>query len=351
MPRPLVWDQDGERLYEVGIDKVAIFLQGADGKYGKGVAWNGVSSVEENPSGAEVNKLYADNNVYATVTSNEEFGVTIQAYTYPDEFAECDGSKSAVPGVYITQQARTKFAMAYRSLIGNDTESTDYGYRIHFVYGCLASPSSRSHETINENVEPGTMSWEITTTPAQVNVLVNGKKLKNTAHIYIDSTKLDAEKLAAIEALVYGSDAADAAMPTPDELLELLTPTVNITVAAEAGSTSILGKQVSELQSGIAVGANAITGTLNYVTDYTGFSGDVSLQEGNYLALKVDSDADSVTVELVGGYGGPVTLDSDMNCVLRIESNTQSVKFVATKGGDSQTKVYALTDLVLDAAG
>lgn len=213
----LVWDQTSERLYETGIEQVALYPQAA-GAYPKGVAWNGVTALNLTPSGAEPTPLYANDKKYLTLMSVEELGGTIEAYTYPDEWAECDGSAAAVEGVYVGQQPRKTFGLVGKTLIGNDTENTKYGYKLHLVYGGMASPSEQSNATINDSPEPKTMSWEFSTTP----VTVAG--YKPTAHIYFDSTKVDAEKLAALEALLYGTEEAEAKLPTPQEVIELMTP-------------------------------------------------------------------------------------------------------------------------------
>lgn len=220
MPNPvfaLTWDQDGERLYETGVDHGVLFPR-TGGTYGDGVAWNGLTSVEENPSGAENTAVWADNIKYLNLTSAEDYGFTIGAYTYPDEWAECDGSKAVKPGIYIGQQERKKFAFSWRSRIGNDEDGTEHGYKIHIAYNCSASPSSRAHNTINDSPEAAEMSWEVTTTPTPV----TGHK--PTAHIYIDSTLVDATKLASFESILYGTAASgnDPAVaprcPLPDEI-------------------------------------------------------------------------------------------------------------------------------------
>lgn len=193
----LVWDQTGERLYETGVKNGVLYIP-TDGVYSKGVAWNGLTAVTESPSGAEATALYADDTKYLSLMSTEEFGATIEAYTYPDEFAQCDGSASLVTGVMIGQQPRKTFGLCYRTTIGNDTEGNDFGYKLHIIYGALASPSEKAYATINDSPEAITFSWEITTTP------VNVTGAKPTASLTIDSTKVDAEKLAALEKVLYG---------------------------------------------------------------------------------------------------------------------------------------------------
>ena len=215
----LVWDKTGERLYESGVKQGVLYPMDANGAYPKGVAWNGLTNVTESPSGAEATALYADDIKYLNLMSNEEFGGTIEAYTYPDEFAECDGSASIATGVYIGQQARKTFGFCYRTTIGNDVESNAHGYKLHLVYGALASPSEKAYATINDSPEAITFSWEFSTTP------VNVTGFKPTACLTIDSTKVDAEKLAALEKILYGDDADDTAvarLPLPDEVAQVM---------------------------------------------------------------------------------------------------------------------------------
>lgn len=212
----LVWDQTGERLYETGVRNGVLYIPTA-GVYSKGVAWNGLTAVTESPSGAEATPLYADDIKYLNLMSTEEFGATIEAYTYPDEFAECDGSAALVDGVYIGQQARKTFGLCYRTTLGNDVDGNDYGYKLHIIYGCLAAPSEKGYATINDSPEAITFSWEVTTTP------VNVAGAKPTASITIDSTKADATKLAALEDILYGSKSAEARLPLPDEIKTLMT--------------------------------------------------------------------------------------------------------------------------------
>ena len=212
----LVWDQTGERIYETGVKNGVLYVQGVGGTYDKGVAWNGLTAVTESPSGAEASPLYADDIKYLNLMSNEEFGATIEAYTYPEEFAECDGSASIATGVYIGQQARKTFGLSYRTVIGNDVDSNDYGYKLHLIYGALAAPSEKAYATINDSPEAITFSWEVTTTP------VNVKGFKPTASVTIDSTKVEAEKLAALEAILYGTEEKEARLPLPDEIATLM---------------------------------------------------------------------------------------------------------------------------------
>ena len=215
----LVWDKTGERLYETGVKQGVLYPMDAKGTYPKGVPWNGLTNVTESPSGAEATALYADDIKYLNLMSNEEFGGTIEAYTYPDEFAECDGSASIATGVYIGQQARKTFGFCYRTTIGNDVESNAHGYKLHLVYGALASPSEKAYATINDSPEAITFSWEFSTTP------VNVTGFTPTASLTIESNKVDAEKLAALEKILYGDDADDTAvarLPLPDEVAQVM---------------------------------------------------------------------------------------------------------------------------------
>lgn len=214
----MVWDQIGERRYETGIEQVALYKQVA-GAYPAGVAWNGVTALNLAPSGAEPTPLYANNRKYLTLMSVEELGGTIEAYMYPDEWAECDGSAMAVAGVYIGQQGRKTFGLVGKTLIGNDTEMNKYGYKLHIIYGGLASPSEQSNATVNDSPEAKTMSWEFTTTP----VAVTG--YESTSYICIDSTTVDAEKLKALEAVLYGDENTEPRLPLPDEVLQLVGAT------------------------------------------------------------------------------------------------------------------------------
>lgn len=227
MPDPvafnLSWDAEGQRTYETGVDRGVLYVKDSNG-YGAGVAWNGLSSVSESPSGAEATAIYADNIKYLNLISTEEFGATVEAYTYPDEFAQCDGSAAPATGVYVGQQPRKKFGFCYRTRFGNDVDGTEHGYKLHIIYNATAAPSEKSYETINDSPEAITFSWELSTTPATFS---SHPSLKPTSCIVIDSTKVDATKLASLEALLYGT-AADgqtaavaASLPTPDQVVDL----------------------------------------------------------------------------------------------------------------------------------
>lgn len=213
----LAWDAIGEHYYETGVDHGVLYPQASNGTYPNGVAWNGLTNVSESPSGAEATDLWADNIKYLSMRSAEEFGATIEAYTYPDEFALCDGSAALVTGAYIGQQPRKTFGLCYRTVVGNDTELDNHGYKLHLIYGCSASPSEKAYQTINDSPEAITFSWEMTTVP----VPVTGHK--PTASIVIDSTKVDSAKLQDLLDALYGTDNADPYLPLPDEVKSLLS--------------------------------------------------------------------------------------------------------------------------------
>ena len=212
----LVWDKTGERLYETGVKQGVLYIMDAQGTYPAGVVWNGLTAVTESPSGAEATPLYADDIKYLNLMSAEEFGATIEAYTYPDEFMECDGSAVLVEGAYIGQQPRKTFGLCYRTTLGNDVANDSYGYKLHLIYGALAAPSEKAYATINDSPEAITFSWEFSTTP------VNVTGHKPTASLTIVSTKVAAEKLAALEAILYGSGSTAAKLPLPDEVISTL---------------------------------------------------------------------------------------------------------------------------------
>ena len=220
----IIWDEIGSRFYETGVKNGVLYVYDSENKtYGNGVAWNGLTAVTESPSGAEATALYADDIKYLNLMSNEEFGGTIEAYTYPDEFKACNGEVDLVPGLTIGAQGRKTFGFCYRTTLGNDTDGNDYGYKLHIVYGALAAVSEKAYATINDSPEAITFSWEFTTTPIAVEV--NGKAYKPTACITVDSTKFTGDKaanLAALEAKLYGSESEEPALPTPAEIYGLL---------------------------------------------------------------------------------------------------------------------------------
>ena len=213
----LVWDQAGQKLYENGVDRGVLFPQNANGTYSAGVAWNGLTAVNQSPSGGDANPLYADNIKYLDLRSAEDFGATVEAYTYPDEFAACDGSAEIAPGVMAGQQSRKAFGFSYRTLIGNDTEGDSHGYKIHIIYNATVSPSEKSYGTVNDSPDAINFSWEMTTTP----IAVTG--FKPTSHIEIDSTKVDSTKLTALENMLYGAENVDPALPLPNQLVTMFS--------------------------------------------------------------------------------------------------------------------------------
>lgn len=223
----IVWDQTGERFFETGVDRGVLYPINNEGKYTPGVAWNGLTAVTESPSGAEPTDLYADNIKYLTMRSAETFGATIEAYTYPDEFGQCDGSAEIATGVIIGQQARKTFGLCYRTLLGNDVDGQDHGYKLHLIYGATASPSEKGYATVNDSPEAITFSWEVSTTPVNVN------GFKPTACITIDSTKANPTDLATLEEILYGKDAGEAGtppaveprLPLPDEVAQIMSTT------------------------------------------------------------------------------------------------------------------------------
>ena len=353
----LEWDKIGEREYETGIDHGVLYPV-ANNAYPKGVAWSGLSSVSESPSGGESNAVYADNIKYLTLVSAEEFGGTIEAYMYPDEFAECDGSAEPAQGVFVSQQTRKSFGLSYRTLVGNDTEGNDFGEKIHLVYGCKASPSEKSRTTVNDSPEATQLSWEFSTIPVVINTInpSTGKAYKPTSHMIIDSTKVPADALAAFKDILYGTENTDPRLPMPDEVIAFFTeydanPLSALTIDANIdAATDLFGKSVTDLQTGVSVGATSITGTLKHVAGYTGFSSKTDEQEGNYLALHaaVPGMADAkITVTVTK----PSVLDEDGLIVLLIKNTSQTVTVKAEKTGyDTVTKVFTLNGLTLQSA-
>lgn len=212
----LVFDEVGSRFFETGVKNGVLFVQGVDGEYENGVVWNGLTAVTESPSGAEATPLYADDMKYVVLYSTEEFGATVEAYTYPEEFEQCDGSAALMDGITIGQQPRKSFGLVYKTVIGNDVQGQDLGYKIHIIYGAKAAPSEKAFATINDSPEAVTFSWELSTVP----VPVTGHR--PTATVVVDSTKVDAEKLALLEDKLFGSETEESTLPLPDEIAELL---------------------------------------------------------------------------------------------------------------------------------
>lgn len=254
----LVWDDTGKRLYETGVQNGVLYPRNSSGTYPLGVAWNGIISVTESPSGAESNKVYADNITYLNLISTEEFGATIEAYTYPDEFAACDGSGELTTGVFIGQQSRQVFGLAYKSILGNDVAGNDLGYKLHLIYGANAAPSEKAYATINDSPEAITFSWEVTTTPIEVT------GFKPTASITIDSTKVPAAKLATLETILFGSANADPRLPLPNEIATIMAADAPSalalsSIAPDDDDTDVAIASTIVLTFNNKIGAEAIT--------------------------------------------------------------------------------------------
>lgn len=278
---PLTWDQVGERLYETGVDHGVLYLPDEAGSYEQGVSWNGLTTVTESPTGAEATPQYADNIKYLNLISAEEFGGTIEAFTYPEEFSQCDGTAVPQPGVTIGQQARKVFGLCYRSRVGNDIEGTDHGYKLHMIYGAQAAPSEKAYGTINDSPEAIAFSWEVTTTPVAVT------DLKPTALMTVDSTKVDAASLATLEGILYGSGGVDARLPLPDEVIGLFAGEVTeVRMTAGRAPTYDSATHVVTLPTVVGV-AWAVNG--------------VAAEPGDQPAMDV-GDSSVVTVSPLPGY-------------------------------------------------
>lgn len=257
MPR-LIWDNTGERLYETGVKRGVLYPYDStdpSNPYPKGVVWNGLSSVSESPSGAEANNIYADDIKYLELRSAEEFGATVEAYTYPDEFAVCDGSAEVADGVMIGQQTRQRFGFSYRSILGNDTETDSYGYKLHLIYNAMASPSERQYQTVNDSPEAIAFSWEMTTTP----VAVEG--YKPTASMVIDSSKADKAALAALEDVLYGTDNEEARLPLPGEVIEIMGGAVSFDISLNRANATIQVGKTLNLKATTVPAGEAVTWT------------------------------------------------------------------------------------------
>lgn len=277
----LVWDAIGERLYETGVRNCVLYPV-ENKEYPKGVAWNGITQISENPSGADSNPIYADDIKYLNLISAEEFGANITAYTYPDEFAVCDGSATPANGVSIGQQRRKQFGLCYRTTVGNDTDGTDYGYKLHLIYGAQAAPSERGYQTINDSPEAIEFSWELTTTP------VNVTGYKPTACIHIDSTKVDAAKLAELEDILYGTDNADPRLPMPDEVIKLMGG------EAEADYDISLNKANATVTVGGTVKLKATTKPADATVTWTSSAESVATVD-NGTVTAVDAGSATIT--------------------------------------------------------
>lgn len=337
----LVWDQTGERLYETGVSKGVLYPYSSN-KYNTGVAWNGLTAVTESPSGAEATALYADNIKYLNLMSAEEFGATIEAYTYPDEFGQCNGEGEIAQGVTVGQQKRTPFGMSYQTKIGDDTDP-DKGYKIHLIYGAQAAPSEKAYATVNDSPEAITFSWEVTTTPVEV------PGMKPTASLTIDSTKVLPSVLKKIEDILYGTEGAEPRLPLPSEIIEILGSVPEIIVSATS-DTPVLGKNISDLQSNINIADSKITGTLKYVEGFTEFNGsDPTEQQGNYLFLNFkDITADKITSRIIGGKNPvPVDCTTDKWMIYFITAACTGIEVNVTKNEMTNTKVYDISELTL----
>lgn len=281
----LQWDKVTERTFETGVNKGVLYLPNNVGAYDSGFAWNGLVSVSESPSGAEANKQYANNKVYVNLISAEEFGATLEAFTYPEEFAECDGSAVPVAGVYVGQQRRKAFGLSYQTLIGNDVDGTDYGYKIHLVYGATAAPTEKAYTTVNDSPEAATFSWELSTTPVEV-----GNGLKPTSTLTIDSTKVPADRLAQLEDLLYGTaGGGSATLPSPAAVIALMEGT-SIEVAPVAPTYNSTTHVIT---------IPSVTG-INYYIDGVKKTGTVTITQDTV-----------VTAEPAEGYRFPAVTDND----------------------------------------
>jgi len=279
----LIWDQVGTRFYETGVDHGVLYLPNAQGIYNNGVAWNGLTSVSESPSGAEPSAMYADNIKYLNIYSVEEFGATIEAYTYPDEFAQFDGLGVPVAGVTVGQQARRSFGLSYRTRLGNDLQGDDFGYKLHLIYGCTASPSEKAYATINDSPEAITFSWEISTSP----VAVAGSR--PTAILTVDSTKVDPSNLTALENLLYGTVGTDPSLPLPDAVVTMFSGA--LTLATPASPTFDQGTNTITIPT--------VTG-ITYRIDGVEVTGTVVITEDTVVTATADD-----------GYVLPAVTDDD----------------------------------------
>lgn len=286
----LAWDLVGERLYETGVDHGVLYIPDETGVYTNGYPWNGLTTITESPSGAESNAQYADNIKYLYLLSAEEFGATIEAFTYPDEFAQCDGTAVPEPGVSIGQQTRKSFGLSYRTRVGNDLEGDDFGYKLHLIYGAKAAPSEKAFATINDSPEAISFSWEVTTIP----VAVTG--YKPTAQLTIDSTKVDSAALADLEAIIYGDEATDARLPLPDEVLGLFAGTItSVRLTGANAPTYNSGTHVVTLPT-----VTGITWTINGVTKTPGAQPAMTIGQSSLIVAHaisgymIDGDDDWV---------------------------------------------------------
>lgn len=264
----LQWDRTGERLYETGVDRGVLYIPNGTGVYSSGFAWNGLTTVTEAPSGAESNPQYADNIKYLNLMSAEEFGATVEAFTYPDEFAQCDGTAMPQPGVSIGQQSRKPFGMSYRTRLGNDLQGSDYGYKLHLIYNATAAPSEKAFSTINDSPEAITFSWELTTTPVEVGT-IGGVTYKPAASLTIDSSKVDAAALATLEQFLYGTAGTDPSMPTPADVLALFSGTITVATPSAPAYNSTTHVITIPTVTGVVymIDGEPVTGTVTITED------------------------------------------------------------------------------------
>ncbi len=340
----IVWDKIGERFYETGLDRGVLYFPDASGIYKDGKAWNGLTNVNENPTGAEPTPFYADNIKYLNLMSVEELEATIEAYTYPDEFEQCDGSAEIATGVLIGQQNRKMFGLCYRTKLGNDEESDDYGYKLHLVYGALASPSSKDRQTINDTPEPVEFSWDITTTPVDV------PGFKPTSKLIVESTKVDPDDLNLLETILYGDTNTEPRLPLPEEVMSIIgmsesdTPVLKLTVMPENPSYEALGEMVSSLQDNIVIGDNIIIGDLKLVENYTDFNNAT----GNFLALKFETIPSDAMLEVI--VIGDVTenvkwADDTGNRHVVVQVTDKDTEVIRVKITKSESTAYRFFDL------
>lgn len=272
----LTWDDTGERTYETGVDQGVLYIPDEGGAYSDGVAWNGLTTVTESPSGAEASPQYADNIKYLNLISAEQFGATIEAFTYPDEFSQFDGMVSPEPGLTVGQQDRGVFGLSYRTKIGNDLAGQDAGYKLHLVYGCQAAPSEKAYATVNDSPEAISFSWELSTTPVSVTTEVNGKTLKPTSLLTVDSTKVDATALGNLEDALYGTDSDAPRLPTPDEVLAFFSGTV--TEVTPAAPTYVSGTHTLTIPTS--------AGSAYYINDVLQEAGDQVITEDTLVQAR-----------------------------------------------------------------
>lgn len=354
----LEWDKIGEHFMELGTDHGVLYVQDPDKDpikddmkyhYGKGVVWNGLTSVTLSPEGAEPSDIYADNIKYATIRSAETFGATIEAYTFPDEFYECDGSVVVAKGIVLHGQKRNQFGFSYRSRVINDTNpDSDDTYKLHLIYGATASPSEQTTETINDSPDPGTFSWEIATTPIAV------KGFKPVAHIEILSRNYPAAVMKKIEDILYGSETTDPRMPLPDELIEILSLPEGILatqISVPKGSDMFNGKSASEIQEDIVIKEedlyNAkVTGKSKKLDEYSDY-GTSGLDGGNFIALSIDVPT-TTTISVTNTATNETKQVTDGQVIYKIADNKKPLKFKIESDKVSIEKTYDFSGVELE---